>query len=71
MEKLPARVTRKKKIWRRYSDNLTDCVGVNLFDHDLDNASPWFIDSLTDRRDELMIHLKEKNVETRVRASSS
>lgn len=66
MKKLPERVVRKKEIWRRYEAGLRGVRGIQLFAHDLDRTSPWFIDSLAERRADLMAHLKERQIGTRV-----
>lgn len=66
MKKLPARVERKKEIWRRYADNLTGVSGIKLFNHDLERTSPWFIDSLAENREGLIAHLKAAGIGTRV-----
>lgn len=66
MKKLPARVERKKEIWRRYADNLTGVSGIKLFDHDLERTSPWFIDSLVENREGLIAHMKAAGIGTRV-----
>lgn len=66
MKKLPARVKRKKEIWLRYSEALKNIKGIRLFKHDLHTTSPWFIDSLAQHRDELMSHLKNDGVGSRV-----
>jgi perosamine synthetase len=66
MKKVPARVVRKKAIWQRYADGLAGVNGITLFQHDLERTAPWFIDSLADRREELMEHLKGVGVGTRV-----
>jgi perosamine synthetase len=66
MKKLPARVERKKEIWRRYLSNLNGVTGIQLFEHDLDHTSPWFIDSIVENRDRLISHMKEAGIGTRV-----
>lgn len=66
MKKLPARVERKKEIWRRYADNLTEVSGIKLFDHDLERTSPWFMDSLAESREDLIAYLKAAGIGTRV-----
>lgn len=65
MRKLPARVIRKKEIWRKYQEQLVGVNGIKLFDHDLDICSPWFIDCRAERRDELATHLKIAGIGTR------
>lgn len=66
MKKLPARVERKKEIWRRYADNLSGVSGIKLFDHDLERTSPWFIDSLVENRDGLVAYMRAAGIGTRV-----
>lgn len=66
MKKLPARVERKKAIWRRYSERLGRLGALRLFHHDLDRTVPWFIDSLVSRRSELQAALKVGGIGTRV-----
>jgi perosamine synthetase len=66
MKKLPARVERKKQIWRRYRDQLDGVRGVRLFEHDLRYTAPWFIDALVERRTELIEFLKSLGIGTRV-----
>ena len=38
---------------------------VKFFEQDLDNTTPWFIDVLCERRDELQVHLKDRGIGTR------
>jgi len=66
MKKLPARVERKKEIWRRYARNLADLSCVKLFEHDLDRTSPWFIDSTVENREGLIAHMKAAGIGTRI-----
>lgn len=66
MKKLPARVARKKKLWGRYADGLAGLDGITLFAHDLSHTSPWFIDSLVDRRADLVNFLLKTGIQTRV-----
>lgn len=66
MRKLPVRVARKKEIWRRYANNLSGVTGIQLFDHDLDRTSPWFIDSIVENREGLISHMKAAGIGTRV-----
>jgi perosamine synthetase len=66
MKKLPARVERKKEIWRRYAHNLAGVSGIELFEHDLEHTSPWFIDSRVENREELISHMKAVGIGTRV-----
>ncbi|MDT7836545.1 DegT/DnrJ/EryC1/StrS family aminotransferase [Aquabacterium sp. OR-4] len=65
MRQLPDRVVRKKAIWRRYAERLAGVSGYRLFDHDLALCTPWFIDGVAERRDELAAHLKARGIGTR------
>jgi perosamine synthetase len=66
MKKLPTRVERKKQIWQAYADRLSGIDGIKLFHHDLSCTAPWFIDCLVEKRDELMAHLKQAGIGTRM-----
>jgi perosamine synthetase len=65
MKKLPWRVERKKDIYRIYKENLSQIKGIQFFNQNLDFTTPWFIDILADRRDELSKYLKENAIGTR------
>jgi len=66
LEKLAARVLRKKAIWQRYQSALAGLGGIKLFDMDIVNCVPWFIDILADQRDGLQQFLREQGIGTRV-----
>ena len=66
MKKLPARVARKREIWNKYFESLRDISEVNLFHHNLDNTSPWFIDCLVEDRSRLISYLRDHKIGTRV-----
>jgi perosamine synthetase len=66
MEKLAARVLRKKAIWKRYCSALAGINGLRLFDMDIENCVPWFIDVLADQREELQDYLRQQQIGTRV-----
>jgi len=66
MKKLEWRVERKKKILERYQKNLSNCGEVEFFETDLKNTTPWFIDILCEKRDELITYLKSNGIGTRV-----
>ncbi len=66
MKKLDWRVKRKKEIYSIYKNQLKDLKEIRFFDQDLNNTTPWFIDVLADRRDELQSFLKSKGIGTRV-----
>jgi len=66
MKKLQDRADRKKQIFRQYRTGLSAVRGVSLFEHNLDNTAPWFIDALCERRDDLMMFLKGRGIGSRV-----
>jgi len=68
MTKLPARIARKREIWSRYRDNLSNHPCIKLFFHNLEFTTPWFIDIEVEngKRDELKSHLQESGIQTRV-----
>lgn len=65
MEKLASRLIRKKEIWSLYQHNLGGSDRIRMFEHDLTLCTPWFIDALCDKRDELSAYLRSKNIGTR------
>ena len=65
MKKLPWRVQRKKEIYSKYKSNLNDVKEINFFSQDLENTTPWFIDVLVERREDLTVYLKNNNIGTR------
>jgi len=65
MRKLPERVLRKKEIWRRYQQGLAGVTPLQLFAHDLNLCTPWFIDCTVAQRAELIVHLKAQGIGTR------
>lgn len=66
MKKLPWRVERKKKIFGNYQKLLSNIDEIKFFDQDLDNTTPWFIDILAQNRDNLIQHLKDNDIGSRV-----
>ncbi|HLA91762.1 MAG TPA: DegT/DnrJ/EryC1/StrS family aminotransferase [Gemmatimonadaceae bacterium] len=66
MRKLQGRVQRKKALWTMYRDRLRSIPTVALFAHDLENTTPWFVDALVERREQLQDFLKERGIGTRV-----
>jgi len=65
MKKLPMRVERKKEIFNHYIKGLKGLGEVRLFDHNLKNTSPWFIDCVVNDRDNLIAYLKNKGIGSR------
>ena len=66
MKKLTERIERKKQILLRYQQALDRVKTVRFFEQDLKNTTPWFIDVLCERRNQLQDHLKERGIGTRV-----
>jgi perosamine synthetase len=66
MKKLPWRVERKKDIYRLYKKNLLKISEIQFFDQDLSCTTPWFIDILSESRDELVKYLKENGIGSRI-----
>lgn len=66
MKKLPARVERKKAIYRRYRANLVGVPELSFFDQDLEWTTPWFVDVLVEERDALQGHLRVDGIGSRV-----
>ena len=66
MKKLQWRVDRKKDILKRYKDNLNGIYQIKFFNQDLENTTPWFIDTLAEDRDELQNYLRVNNIGTRI-----
>jgi perosamine synthetase len=66
MKKLDGRIERKKRILLRYQEGLAGVKSIRFFAQDLKNTTPWFIDVLCARRDQLQMHLKDQGIGTRV-----
>ena len=65
MSKLDWRINRMKEIYNRYKENLSSIKGVQFFNQDLQNTTPWFIDVRTQKRNDLMAFLKLNNIGSR------
>jgi perosamine synthetase len=66
MKKLPWRVERKREIMTRYRKELHDIRQITFFKQDLRHTTPWFIDIMAENRQDLMAHLRERGISTRV-----
>lgn len=66
MKKLPARIERKRAIWRRYAEGLAGLDGIGMFAQDLNHTTPWFYDTMADKRAALIDHLKAAGIGARV-----
>lgn len=65
MKKLSTRIKRKKEIYHLYQIMLSNVKGIKFIQTNLENTSPWFVDVLADRRDQLIQYLLENNIGTR------
>ena len=65
MKKIAHRVERKKEIWLRYKDNLKDLSQVIFFHQDIFNTTPWFIDVLVEKRNQLKEYLNDQGIGSR------
>ena len=66
MKKLHWRVERKIEILGLYKKLLKNVNQIKFFEQDLNNTTPWFIDSFVEDREGLMTFLKENNIGSRV-----
>jgi len=66
MKKLKYRIARKKEIYKLYQEGLKNIKQVHLFNQDLINTTPWFIDILCENRDALANYLNENGIGTRL-----
>jgi perosamine synthetase len=67
MKKLAWRIDRKKAIYKRFTSNLR-CIQdeIKFFEHNFEFTTPWFIDCVAKKRDELQVFLKEHMIGTRI-----
>lgn len=65
MKKLPMRILRKKEILQQYHEMLADVKEVRFFDQDLSCTTPWFVDVLVEKRNELTKYLKLNEIGSR------
>ena len=69
MKKLPGRITKKKKMFKKYQDLLCDVKGINFIKTDLSKITPWMIDIILDsknKKNKLINYLEKNSVETRI-----
>lgn len=65
VKKLPWRVERKKEIFNLYLKELSSLPQVKFISTNLENTSPWLIDILTEKRDDLIAYLLKKQIGSR------
>ena len=69
MKKLPKRIIKKKKMFKKYQDLLCNVSGINFVKTDLNKITPWMIDIILDSRqmrDKLIDWLQKNYIETRI-----
>jgi len=66
MKKLQFRIERKKDILKKYHSGLSDVKELKFFNQDISCTTPWFIDVIAEKREELQQFLKENKIGTRV-----
>lgn len=65
MKKLEHRIVLKKLMWSRYKENLAKVDSIKLFNHDLKNTTPWFIDAMCEDKKGLQDFLKKNKIGSR------
>ena len=69
MKKLPKRIIKKKKMFKKYHDLLCDIKGISFVKTDLNKITPWMIDFILDsknKKNKLISHLEKNRIETRI-----
>ena len=69
MKKLPKRIIKKKKMFKKYQDLLCYVKGISFVKTDLNKITPWMMDIILDSKDKknrLIDHLEKSSVETRI-----
>jgi perosamine synthetase len=69
MKKLPKRIIKKKKMFKKYHDLLCDIKGISFVKTDLNKITPWMIDFILDsknKKNKLINHLEKNCIETRI-----
>jgi len=69
MKKLPKRIIKKKKMFKKYHDLLCNVKRISFVKTDLNKITPWMIDFILDSKDKknkLINHLEKNHIETRI-----
>ena len=69
MKKLPKRIIKKKKIFKKYHDLLYNVKGISFVKTDLNKITPWMIDFIMDsknKKNKLINYLEKNSIETRI-----
>jgi len=64
--KLQNRIELKRSMYQSYREHLNSVIEINFFDHDLSYTTPWFVDCLVRKRSELVKHLADNKISTRL-----
>jgi perosamine synthetase len=64
MKKIRCRIDKKKLLWKWYTECLKDIRQVYFIETNLNDCTPWFIDPLVEKRDELIEYLRYHNIES-------
>lgn len=65
LDVLNDRMKRRKEQNILYEKHLQSIDGIELIEHNYELTTPWFMEVLTVKRDELAVFLKQKNIGTR------
>lgn len=65
MPRLKERMALKKRMWAEYLAQLEGVTGLEVLPMNLETTSPWFMEIVADRRQELITHLKELGIGAR------
>ena len=69
MNKLKKRIMQKKKIYKKYSEKLSNITGIDFIETNLKNTTIWSVEILLKSKKEkirLMDYLDKRNIETRI-----
>jgi perosamine synthetase len=65
MKQLDERINKKRQLYQLYENNLRKTKGIKFIPTNLSETTPWFVDVLVEKRNELMLYLKSKGIITR------
>jgi perosamine synthetase len=65
MKQLDERISKKRHLYQLYENNLRKTKGIKFIPTNLSETTPWFVDVLVEKRNELILYLKNKGIITR------